>query len=60
MQVVLLMSSKKNERLTRAVCRSPEIIGEASNKLNPTFKNNHPSITWREMGDMRNKIIHKT
>src|SRR5690554_3351913 len=49
---------KKNERLTRAVCRSLEIIGEASNKINPSFKRNHPSIPWREMGDMRNKIIH--
>ena len=48
----------KNERLSKAVCRSLEIIGEASNKINSSFKKNHPSIPWREMGDMRNKIIH--
>lgn len=48
----------KNKRLSKAICRSLEIIGEASNKLNPTFKKEYPSIPWREMGDIRNKIIH--
>jgi uncharacterized protein with HEPN domain len=48
----------QNERLTRAICRSLEIIGEASNKISPAFKKHYPSIPWREMGDMRNKIIH--
>lgn len=48
----------KNERLIKAICRSLEIIGEASNKLDPEFKKKYPSIPWREMGDIRNKIIH--
>ncbi|WP_162340298.1 HepT-like ribonuclease domain-containing protein [Cyclobacterium salsum] len=48
----------KNERLIRAICRSLEIIGEASNKLDPAFKKKYSSIPWREMGDIRNKIIH--
>ncbi len=48
----------KNKRLSRAICRSLEIIGEASHKLNSTFKMEYPSIPWREMGDIRNKIIH--
>lgn len=48
----------QNERLTWAICRSLEIIGEASNKISPAFKKHYPNIPWREMGDMRNKIIH--
>jgi uncharacterized protein with HEPN domain len=48
----------KNERLSRAVCRSLEIIGEASKQIDPDFKKLYPAIPWREMGDIRNKIIH--
>ena len=48
----------KNERLTRAVCRSLEIIGEASSKVHPDLKAKYPFVFWREMSDIRNKIIH--
>jgi uncharacterized protein with HEPN domain len=48
----------QNERLKRAVCRSLEIIGEASVKIVPAFKLKYPLVPWREMGDIRNKIIH--
>ena len=47
-----------NDRLTRAVCRSFEIIGEASNKIHPDFKVKYPLVPWRYMSDIRNKIIH--
>jgi|SRR5580698_8553973 uncharacterized protein with HEPN domain len=45
-------------RLTRAICRSLEIIGEASGKLHPELKMRYPLVPWREMSDIRNKIIH--
>jgi uncharacterized protein with HEPN domain len=48
----------RNERLIRAVCRSLEIIGEASTKIHPDFKAKYPLVPWREMNDIRNKIIH--
>lgn len=48
----------QNDRLTRAVCRSLEIIGEASTKIHPDFKAKYPFIPWRDMNDIRNKIIH--
>ena len=48
----------ENERLIRAICRSLEIIGEASSKLHPDIKSKYPAISWREMADIRNKIIH--
>ncbi len=47
-----------DDRLTRAVCRSLEIIGEASNKIHPDIKSKYPFIPWRELSDLRNKIIH--
>lgn len=47
-----------NERLTKAICRSLEIIGEASNKVHPDLKAKHPHIPWRELSDIRNRIIH--
>jgi len=47
-----------NDRLARAVCRSFEIIGEASNKIHPDFKVKYPLVPWRYMSDIRNKIIH--
>jgi uncharacterized protein with HEPN domain len=45
-------------RLIRAICRSLEIIGEACNKIDPDTKAISPHIPWREMSDIRNKIIH--
>jgi len=47
-----------NERLTKAICRSLEIIGEASSKLHPDLKSKYSFIPWREMSDLRNRIIH--
>ena len=48
----------KDERLSKAICRSLEIIGEASIKINPDLKAKYPYIPWREMSDLRNRIIH--
>jgi len=48
----------KNDRLTRAVCRSLEIIGEATTKIHPDIKAKYPLVSWREMSAIRNKIIH--
>ncbi len=47
-----------NNRLSKAICRSLEIVGEASNRIHPDIKTKYPLIAWREIGDMRNKIIH--
>lgn len=48
----------ENERLSKAICRSLEIIGEASSKLHPDLKSKYSFIPWREMSDLRNRIIH--
>lgn len=36
-----------NERLSKAVCRSLEIIGEAGNKVHPDFKSKYQFVPWR-------------
>jgi uncharacterized protein with HEPN domain len=47
-----------NQRLNRAVCRSLEVIGEAANKIHPDIKQKYNQVAWREMSDLRNRIIH--
>jgi len=48
----------QDQRLSRAVCRSLEIIGEASNKIDQSLKEKYPFVNWREMSGIRNRIIH--
>jgi len=44
--------------LSRAIVRSLEIIGEASNKLDLEFKAEHSAIEWRKIVNTRHKLIH--
>jgi uncharacterized protein with HEPN domain len=44
--------------LSRAIIRSLEIIGEASNKLDADFKSEHPEIEWRKIVNTRHRLIH--
>ena len=41
-----------------AACRNLEVLGEASRKISSDFRVDHPEIPWREMGDLRNVLIH--
>ncbi|MDX2246070.1 MAG: HepT-like ribonuclease domain-containing protein [Bacteroidia bacterium] len=47
-----------DEVLKRALVRSLEIIGEASKKLGPDFQAQWPEVEWRQMGGMRDFLIH--
>jgi uncharacterized protein with HEPN domain len=44
--------------LRRAFVRSLEIIGEAARKLPREFRAQHPSIEWRKIAGMRDRLIH--
>jgi len=44
--------------LSRAIIRSLEIIGKASNKLDPDFRLQYPHIEWRKIINTRNRLIH--
>lgn len=42
-----------------AIVRNLEIIGEAANNIPQEFKTSNPTIPWREMISMRNKVLHE-
>jgi uncharacterized protein with HEPN domain len=47
-----------NEMVQDAVIRNIEIIGEATKKISDYFKASYPSIPWKLMAGMRDKLIH--
>jgi uncharacterized protein with HEPN domain len=47
-----------SEDLKRAFVRSLEIIGEATKRIPPEFRQQHPELPWRLMAGMRNRLIH--
>ena len=47
-----------DETLQRALIRSLEVIGEASKRVDSTFRERHPEIAWRSMTGMRDRLIH--
>jgi len=49
------LSDKKTQC---AVVRALEIIGEASKKVPESIRTNYPDLPWREIGGMRDKLIH--
>lgn len=44
--------------LSRAIVRSLEIIGEATKRLSPDFKLQHPQVEWKKMAATRDIMIH--
>jgi uncharacterized protein with HEPN domain len=48
-----------NKMMIDGVVRELEIIGEASSNLSQEFREQHRSIVWRQMKDMRNFLIHE-
>lgn len=50
---------RKNDMAIDAVIRNFEIIGEASKSIPSDIKSKYPSIPWKEMSGMRDKIIHE-
>lgn len=42
-----------------AVVRNLTVIGEAAGRIPKDIVENHPEIPWREMGDIRNFIVHE-
>jgi uncharacterized protein with HEPN domain len=35
-----------------------QVIGESVRSLDPTFRQRHPQVPWREIAGMRNILIH--
>lgn len=49
---------EEDEVLQRAVVRSLEIIGEASKRVPLEIRDSNPSVEWRAMARMRDRLIH--
>jgi uncharacterized protein with HEPN domain len=41
-----------------AIIRTLEIVGEATKRLSLQTRNQYPSVPWRSMAGMRDKLIH--
>ncbi|MBI5242830.1 MAG: DUF86 domain-containing protein [Elusimicrobia bacterium] len=41
-----------------AVLRNMEVIGEATKGLSTSLKKLHPTVPWKDMAGMRDKVIH--
>jgi uncharacterized protein with HEPN domain len=52
-------SFEKDDKTIDAVVRNFEIIGEASNRIDPDFKLNNPEIEWNRLRGFRNRIVHE-
>jgi len=50
---------REDDLVLSATVRELEVIGEASNKLSPEFKNIHNNIPWENIVSMRNRLIHE-
>ncbi len=47
-----------DEVLKRAFVRSLEIIGEATKKVPEDTRSQYPTVEWRKMAGMRDRLIH--
>lgn len=45
--------------LKKAFVRSLEVIGEAVKNIPLKFRNKYPSIPWKEISGMRDRLIHE-
>lgn len=47
-----------DEKLSLAVVRLLEVVGEAAVQISDNFQEQHPEIPWREISGTRNRLIH--
>jgi uncharacterized protein with HEPN domain len=47
-----------DRKLNLALVRLVEVIGEASTRVPDDFRLRHPGLPWRDVSDLRNRLIH--
>lgn len=53
-----LATFEQDKRTNYAVVRALEVIGEATKNIPQDVRDRYPSIPWRLMAGMRDKLIH--
>jgi len=48
----------QDRQLTLALVKSIEIVGEAANRVATEIRSSHPTLPWRDIVAMRNRLIH--
>ena len=48
----------KDEKLTLAIVRLLEVLGEAAKNVSDKFRMDYPAIPWREIAGTRDRLIH--
>lgn len=48
-----------DKKTINAVIRSLEVIGEAARNIPQEIKSKYPTIPWKKMTGMRDKIVHE-
>ncbi|MGB9730055.1 MAG: DUF86 domain-containing protein [Thermoprotei archaeon] len=49
----------RDKKTINAVIRSLEVIGEATKNIPKSIRERYPSVPWKKMAGMRNKMIHE-
>ena len=44
--------------LNLALVRLMEVVGEAATRVPDAFQSHHPHVPWRDVTDLRNRLIH--
>lgn len=47
-----------NDEKLSAILYQISIMGEATKRISPAFRQQHPQIPWRDMAGMRDIIVH--
>lgn len=47
-----------DRQLNLALVRLPEIVGEAAARVPDDFRRQYPNVPWRDIADLRNRLIH--
>lgn len=47
-----------NRQLNLALVRLMEVIGEAATRVPEEFRARYPQVPWRDVADLRNRLIH--
>ena len=49
---------RQDEKTVDAVVRNLEVVGEAAKQLPESFTARYPSVPWRQIAGLRNRIVH--